>query len=539
MIETNEYLRRVNAALALREIPDNEAALVQLEKAVNLAPQDATVHLMLGLTLQDLGKFLEAETKFRLALSLRPDLLEAQQSLGLLLVRNQKYEDAISILQPLAEADPSNVPIAQALVEAYEKTDRKGEAIGILKSSIVLNNENVSLLKKLSELLLLSENISEAIEIADRVLAINRSSSSLNFRGILSALENKLPEAVSFLEEALNIDPANMAATQNLARACMLLGDSEKALEILNIGLNKDHENASLLPQKAQIFIDTNRLDEAEKILRILVSNPKYRKSSIVKYYGILLKLGKFQEALEVLHNEYDNVPHEQGIKLIDTVVKSGIDLYTEGFISPSRHLFEQILTIVPEHPMAINNLGFILLGERDWENGQNLFERAEKLGYVFPAILKTNQGYVVLNQNKYQVAISLFEQALKAFDEMKDSPTAILHIAYPFIMAGVANKADDYPTRYIRIDTAIFSNMATTYWRLGEVDLAFTFAERAIESDLEESAGYRILGCLHFLQENFFESRKAWEKAIQVNHSKEEETIIYNWLAELDHRVR
>ncbi|NLG99975.1 MAG: tetratricopeptide repeat protein [Chloroflexi bacterium] len=81
MAESTEFLKRINAALALREIPDNEAALIQLEKAVALSSQDAYVHLLLGRTYQELGKFNEAEASFRQALAYQPDLTEAQKSL--------------------------------------------------------------------------------------------------------------------------------------------------------------------------------------------------------------------------------------------------------------------------------------------------------------------------------------------------------------------------------------------------------------------------------------------------------------------------
>lgn len=97
--DASEHLKQINAALALREIPDYPAALIQLQRARELAPDDGSVYLLLGMTYQDMSQYDGAEESFRKAIEIQPDLLEAQQSLGLLLIRQRKHKEAIPFLR--------------------------------------------------------------------------------------------------------------------------------------------------------------------------------------------------------------------------------------------------------------------------------------------------------------------------------------------------------------------------------------------------------------------------------------------------------
>jgi DNA polymerase III epsilon subunit family exonuclease len=129
----SEYLKRINAALALRDIPDNVAALEQLKKAMRLAPTDISVHLLLGLTYQELGQLEAAEESLRQAVKLAPDADEARQALGLLLVQRSKYAEAIELLRPLTEGDVHNAAVRQAYATALAHVGKRTEAVELLQ----------------------------------------------------------------------------------------------------------------------------------------------------------------------------------------------------------------------------------------------------------------------------------------------------------------------------------------------------------------------------------------------------------------------
>lgn len=102
--ENPKYLRRLNAALALREVPDYPAAMAQLVEAEKAAPTDAQVHLLLGLTHQDLGNYEAAEQSFRLALSIDPDREPVREALAAFLYQRYRYDEVLELLKAPVES---------------------------------------------------------------------------------------------------------------------------------------------------------------------------------------------------------------------------------------------------------------------------------------------------------------------------------------------------------------------------------------------------------------------------------------------------
>src|SRR6267143_1162626 len=64
-------------------LSEHERAIEHLEKALELAPDDADALCMLGTVMNDLRRFEEAAALFERALALRPDFAEAHFNLGL------------------------------------------------------------------------------------------------------------------------------------------------------------------------------------------------------------------------------------------------------------------------------------------------------------------------------------------------------------------------------------------------------------------------------------------------------------------------
>jgi len=534
MAEPTEFLKRISAALALREIPDNEAALNQLDKAVSLSPQDAYVHLLLGRTYQDLDKFKEAESSFRQALTYQPDLVEAQQALGLILFENGKYQEAISVLKPLIDTDPGNETITQALAMAYETIGESDCAIRILRAAIALNSDCVPLLRHLANLLANIGDLKGAAQVIDQALKFDRSSSLVNLRGIFVALQRKEAEAIPYFKEAIELDPRNIPAYRNLVQVYLFEGELEKALEIANRGLKSHPNSEDLLSLKAQILSTSGQVDEAVSILEKLVSDTRQRSRHIIHYYGTLLKSGRTGQALKVLREEYQTISEEQREGFLQAIENEGIILFEEGSVTISKQLYEHVLQIAPDQARSINNLGFILISERNWLVAQEFLQRAEKGGYEYPPILKANQGCIKLNLSEPQNAVELFKQALEGLEEIDGGKdlSALLHVAYPWTNGLAENQGDDYPTRTVLIKTTVLANLACAYYLLGEKEKAIKTAQQAIESDPEESTGYRMLGCLHFVQGDHEQARQTWEKALESRLSQQEDAITRSWLS-------
>ena len=96
--------------LTLNAAADTTAARAAYEKAIELAPDQPTAYVNLGLIyLAQLGDPARAEQLFRMATQLAPDMVESQVNLGLALHEQGRCVEALEHYDRLVEADPGCV----------------------------------------------------------------------------------------------------------------------------------------------------------------------------------------------------------------------------------------------------------------------------------------------------------------------------------------------------------------------------------------------------------------------------------------------
>ena len=86
----------INEGTTLLKQGDADAAVVKLQQAVKLNPDDEDAHYDLGLALARKGERAAAEREYAEALKIYPDYAEAHNNLGNLLLADGKLEDAIT-----------------------------------------------------------------------------------------------------------------------------------------------------------------------------------------------------------------------------------------------------------------------------------------------------------------------------------------------------------------------------------------------------------------------------------------------------------
>lgn len=77
-----------------------------LQEAMEIDPDDASIHNSLAIALNDLGRRTEALTHYRTALSLAPEFAEAHHNLGLLLLDLQQFDEAIAHFRQAVQLKP-------------------------------------------------------------------------------------------------------------------------------------------------------------------------------------------------------------------------------------------------------------------------------------------------------------------------------------------------------------------------------------------------------------------------------------------------
>ncbi|MGC1376476.1 MAG: tetratricopeptide repeat protein [Anaerolineales bacterium] len=601
MNKPEEYLRRVNAALALRDVPDYQAALFQLQHALELAPQDPAVHLLIGLTYQDINQFENAERSYRQSLVLEPSFKDAQQSLGLLLAKLNKNQDAIKILLPLFQLEPKNISVCKALALAFRRVNKTDLAIETLRTTFdLVPDEDISI--QLAMTYAETENIEEAIKVLLKAIE-SKPTAELYSRIARIYLEEDDPKAPAYFRQALELDEQLDSAWVGLFRYYFQKGELTNAFDTAERGLAKNPQSKWLLQAKAEVLfskgkkedciqtygtaIDISRnsgdindlaflmylrdkkllkgfgprkaLSQIDKDLRetsnfpllillkieILFERKHY--GQIIQilentdylsddnfapiYYRALHGMGKLEEASTMLLQKLGKLEGDDRIDFLERIETVGVEAYQKGEIDISKHIFEQLLQIDPERARPLNNLAFMFICERQWDQALELLSKAQQNDYPNVGILLTNRGYIYLCQKLYDLSIQTLQSAIH---ESSKEDEAILHIAFPWNRDIFQNKLDDYPSRLISVITAIQANLATAFYMNGDIEKAITAAQAAIENTPRDCIGYRSLGCLYYAQGNVELTRQMWKKALRLDKTKEESKTIKNWLNEL-----
>ncbi len=108
-----------------------EAALKDFTKAIQLGAKDTTTMGLLGLCYVNTGKYFSAETAYREAIVLDPDVKDWQVGLAKSLLQQRKYEEGIAVLEQILVDDPENDILWSSTANAYLGLDDAETAVAI------------------------------------------------------------------------------------------------------------------------------------------------------------------------------------------------------------------------------------------------------------------------------------------------------------------------------------------------------------------------------------------------------------------------
>ena len=165
-----EYALHIDLAVESMKHNQFPAAVLELNKALQIAPQEAWVHNNLGFALMETGNMDEAIAHYRKALSLDPRYVEAYNNLGEALAGKNAPQEAIAQFEKAVQLDTESA-IAQAnLGLALAGTGRTEKAIFHLRKAAALSPDSPSIHMNLGHALSDGGNFQEAgIQVEEAV----------------------------------------------------------------------------------------------------------------------------------------------------------------------------------------------------------------------------------------------------------------------------------------------------------------------------------------------------------------------------------
>ena len=261
-----EYYRVFDLALELTKKGQYEAAIAEWKKASELGPEDAKVHMNLGVALAGAGKFDEAIicyrkaldmdpgdpealmnfgvalagtdkldeaiAQYQKALEIDPDYPEAHNNLGAALARTGKLDQAIAQYQKALEVNPAYPEVHNNLGVALARAGKLDEAVTHFRKALEVNPNSAEVLNNLGRALAEAGKPDEAIAHFQKILEANPNSAEVhNSLGVALVWKRRLEEAITHFEMAVKVNPGFTEAHQNLGDTLYyLLGKTPEAL---------------------------------------------------------------------------------------------------------------------------------------------------------------------------------------------------------------------------------------------------------------------------------------------------------------------
>lgn len=195
---------------------DKAGARVAYERALAIAPDFADAHFNLGNALMEAGDPVAAADHFSRVLALAPATPDVLTNLGIALEASGRTADALRELRRALALAPESGLVHRVLGEVLAEHGNVAEASEHLTRAITLSPDDGEAHRALGRLLLQQQNLPPAIEHLRAAARLAETSEAYNDLGIALGSAGQVDEAIAQFTKAVQLDPANTAARQNL-----------------------------------------------------------------------------------------------------------------------------------------------------------------------------------------------------------------------------------------------------------------------------------------------------------------------------------
>lgn len=150
-------------------------ALACLEKSLQIDPDSANTHIILGDLYTAMGKEEQAIEQYRQTLRLNPFQPVALNNLGLEMVRRKSYQEGIAYYRRALEVDPKDPSTNSNLGMAYLLVGKLDEAIGLFSQALAVAPRSADIQCNMGVALLATRRFDQAIEHFQRALELDPS----------------------------------------------------------------------------------------------------------------------------------------------------------------------------------------------------------------------------------------------------------------------------------------------------------------------------------------------------------------------------
>lgn len=319
----NEARYWSNGTVAYWYIDNYERMLVFARKTVELRPDSAQAHDLMGRALSGMGLDEEALAEFEKALQIDPDDDDLIDQMVHCLFRLQRYEESIKYGRPLAER--MNDKICWNLCgRAHYNLGHLEEALECLEAALEIDPNYDIALSNLADVYSDQKEYDKAIELYLKVCELDPESHyDLNELAYCLIEQKRYQEAVSYLVGLLpHAEELEALVSARLGYCYQHLQQYDEAVKYYRMEMEQSHEeediNQQLLHSIALCQKNAGRLEESENSwleLMALTEDPEAKAYCCAAIADICCDQGRFADALVMIRQAVKLDPEEEEYK--------------------------------------------------------------------------------------------------------------------------------------------------------------------------------------------------------------------------------
>ncbi len=306
----------------LKHMEQSESALLPLQTAAELEPDNDEIHNNLAITLNDLKRYNEAEVSCRRALRINPDSAKALNTLGVILQERNLLKEAEISFQHALRIKPDYADAYNNLSNTLQELGRLDEAKIYCDQAVKINPDSAEAHNTLG-IILQALNLFKEAEASYRyVLRIkpNYINAYNNLSNVLQEL-GRLDEAIACCNQALKINPNHALSYLTLGNVYQKRAQFNKAETCFLKALEIKPNNVEVLNNLGNTLQNLGQLDEAETYYRnaLEVKLNQVKSGGDFAFHNLLFILNyhpdKTAEEIFEVYQEYDVkycLPHKE-----------------------------------------------------------------------------------------------------------------------------------------------------------------------------------------------------------------------------------
>ncbi len=272
----------VDRVLVLLQSSRFEEAANATRILISIAPKEALLHNILGLSLVNTNDYSGASTSFRAAVKINPQYTEALSNLGSALVQMGSLLEAIRHLQSAVKQNPN-------MAEAYHN-------IAIAYKGIIQPDDAL-------------ENVEHALRINPGYV------NAMNTKGTILQELGRIEEAKACIQAGLNIEPANSDLLISLGSVYAIEGDLDRAKAAMEIALPGAGDAATPKFKIGVLLGQMGRREDAIKLIKEAVTiDPTL--ASGYRSLGMLHQFSSGDPLISEMEGIYQKYGSNPGVKM-------------------------------------------------------------------------------------------------------------------------------------------------------------------------------------------------------------------------------